>query len=687
MEFITTPLGYVMRFCYNLLSNYGLAIILFTFFTKIILFPISLWTHKNSIKLVRIQPELNFIKAKYFGDKDKISDEQLALYKREKYHSLAGMVPMILQLALLMLVIEIIYNPLTYVLHYDSNSISQIVTSACSAFGLDAESNSVQLAAVREIQNGFDIAGVDLTGIKALDMNFLCFDLSALPFKAKGVMLLVPLLAGFSALSLSLFQNKMNPLQAEQNKFEQIFTAAISIGISLILGGFVPAGIGFYWIFSNIFAMLQQVVLNAVISPKKNIDYDALEKSKEELEKLKSVSRHNSPKPGEESYKREKADYKRFFSVANKHFVIYAEGGGYYKYFAELVEYILKNSNIVIHYVTGDPNDNIFNIAKENSRVKAYFIGEKRLISLFMKMDADIVVMSTPDLENYHLKRSYLKKDIEYIYLVHGPMSTHMVMNKGCLDHFDTIFCVGDFQIPEIRKQEEIYNLPAKNLVVCGYGFLERLQRSYDAQRGSENEIKKILIAPSWQEQNILDSCIDLLLKELLGKGYNVVIRPHPEYVKRYRPRLEKIMERYEGYGGNDLTFELDFSDSRSLYNSDIVITDWSSTVFEFSYVTLKPCIFIDTPPKIYNADYKEIGIEPLEIQLRNIIGKSFPMDDMSGLADTVRNMLDDRASYAKIIEDARNKYVANYGNSGEVAGKYVIKQLIEKQRSQDNNS
>ena len=71
MEYISIPFGYVMKFCYSILSNYGLSIILFTFFTKVILFPVSLWTHKNSVNLLRIQPQINFIKAKYFGNKDR----------------------------------------------------------------------------------------------------------------------------------------------------------------------------------------------------------------------------------------------------------------------------------------------------------------------------------------------------------------------------------------------------------------------------------------------------------------------------------------------------------------------------------------------------------------------------------------------------------------------------------------
>lgn len=72
MHYICYPLGYVMKWCWELCGNYGLAIILFTLCTKIILIPVSVWVHKNSIKMVTIQPDINFIKAKYYGDRKEL---------------------------------------------------------------------------------------------------------------------------------------------------------------------------------------------------------------------------------------------------------------------------------------------------------------------------------------------------------------------------------------------------------------------------------------------------------------------------------------------------------------------------------------------------------------------------------------------------------------------------------------
>lgn len=681
MEYLAYPFGYIMRLCYNLLSNYGLAIILFTLLTKVVMLPVSLWTHKNSVKLVKLQPELNVIKAKYYGEKDKISEEQLSLYKREKYRPLAGMLPMVIQLVLLMCVVQIIYNPLSNVLAMDKNTASALINSVCADMGLDSSSNSIQLAVVKAIQDGFTVDGADLSAIKALDMNFLGFDLSSTPIAAGGIMLLVPVLAGGCALALCLFQNKMNPLQAEQGRAQQLATNALSVGISLVLGGFVPAGIGLYWIFSNLFTMVQQLVLNAIINPKKYIDYKALEESKKELEKIDSVGQKNKIEVGSQLYKREKTDYKKFFSVANKHLVIYSERNGYYKYFSTIIDYLLNNSNIIIHYVTSDPNDNIFNLAKENSKIRPYFIGEKKLITLFMKMDADIVLMTMPDIENFHYKRSYIRKDIEYIYTMHGPMSTHLLLNNHSLDSYDTIFCIGEFQIPEIRRQEEIYNLPPKNLVMTGYGFLEILKQQYDQMPRREGGIPRVLVAPSWQEDNILDLCLDELLSSLLGKGLNIIVRPHPEYVKRYSQRLDAIVKKYSDYKGDDLKFELDFTSSDSIYQSDLLITDWSAIAFEYSYVTLKPCLFINTPMKVMNKEYKQIGIEPLEIKLRNEVGVSLEVNEAGKAYNAAQSLLEQKDSYADKILNIRNTYISNFGKNGEVAGKYIIQQLIKKQK------
>ena len=113
MEVLYQALEWIMNGCYAICHNYGIAIILFTLISKIILLPVSIWVQKNSIKMVKMQPEINFLMAKHFGDKDTIAEEQAKIYKREKYHPMASMIPLVIQLLLLMGVIEVIKRGMT----------------------------------------------------------------------------------------------------------------------------------------------------------------------------------------------------------------------------------------------------------------------------------------------------------------------------------------------------------------------------------------------------------------------------------------------------------------------------------------------------------------------------------------------------------------------------------------------
>ena len=100
------PLEMLLAYCYRFVGDYGLAIILFTLLTKIILFPVSLWVQRNSIKMVVLMPDLNRLKLKYYGDKDKIAEETQELYKKAGYRPFLSTVPMFIQLLLLIGVIS-----------------------------------------------------------------------------------------------------------------------------------------------------------------------------------------------------------------------------------------------------------------------------------------------------------------------------------------------------------------------------------------------------------------------------------------------------------------------------------------------------------------------------------------------------------------------------------------------------
>lgn len=694
LYYICIPFGMLMKWCWQLVGNYGLAIILFTLATKLILLPVSIWIHKNSILMVKIQPQINFIKVKFFGDNDMIADEQSKLFKKEKYRPMLSLVPLIIQIVLLMAVVFIIYHPLDYLFGFSS----ELTDILGAHVGANLEDSGVQIEIIRMIQNGTLTATTAVEGIspetmsalceaaQSFELSFLGIDLSVVPSGVWGLYLLVPAIAGFSAWLLCFTQNKSNVLQHEQGALNKYGLMAVSVGISLYLGCFVPAGIALYWVASNVFAIVQMYILNAAINPKKYVDYKALEESRRALDELNSLdaSPENKQK-AKENKKRERKDYKRFFKIVNKHLVIYSEKSGFYKYFKDIIEALEKRSNVVIHYITNDPDDGIFELAKQNTNIKPYYIGIKKTIPLMMRLEADIVVMTTPDFNKMYIKRSVMKKDIEYIYVPHDMMSVHTTFNEGALDDFNTIFCTGEHVVNEVRATEKYYNLPEKTLVKFGYPLSDLLVAAGEEakSRPRTSDKKEILIAPSWQEDNLLDSCIDKLLDGLLCDEYHVTVRPHPEYVKRYGARMNTIIERYADRVGDRLTFQLDFSDNKAIYSSDLLITDWSGIAPEFCFATGKPAVFINTKMKCLNPNWEKIGCEAVEISLRNQLGIALDKEELDNVGERVRDLLARSPEYASRIAEIFDSFVYNHGRAGDEGAKYILGQLVGKSKTE----
>ena len=684
-SWIAAALGVVIRPCYSLTGNYALAILLFVLISKIILLPLSIWLQYNSIKLVKMQPEVNWLNVHHFGDRETIALERAKVNKKYGYNVWLGLVPIIVQFILLLGVVQVIYHPLNYVLGVDGATISEIERIASEISGMSTGESAIQLTAIDLIkEDAARFASVDasvLSSISSLNMTLFGLSLAVLPIKKLGITLLFPALAGGSSWLLCYTQNRSQVLQAEQSKWNKYGLMAFSVGLSLYLGFGVPAGIAYYWTLSNLTAILQMYLLNIAINPKKHVDYEELRKSQAALSELHELTRAGKPEGKDPNRKREKADFKRFFRVTNKHLVFYSEKSGFWKYYADIIEELLRRTNLKIHYVTNDPDDAIFERAKTEPRLVPYYIGTRKIVMALMRMDAEVVVMTTPDLNTYQLKRSFVKRDVEYIYTPHDMMSTHMGFRKGALDHFDTVLCVGPQQTEEIRATEKVYGLPEKKLLPCGYVLLDDLRR--DFKPAPIGDKPRILIAPSWQEDNLLDSVIDDLISELSGKGYRITVRPHPEYVKRYRARLDQLLERYAGADPEELIFETDFSSNRSIWESDLLITDWSGISVEFSYTTERPCVFVNTKIKCLNPEWEKLGITPLEIALRDKIGVSLDKDAVKGrIAETVSSMLTKRDEWRSQIAAVRDENVFNPGKCGAVAADYIIKTLSEKRES-----
>ena len=347
-----------------------------------------------------------------------------------------------------------------------------------------------------------------------------------------------------------------------------------------------------------------------------------------------------------------------------------------YPYVEEIINELEKRDQKIC-YVTSSKNDPVL----KNKEIKTFYIGDgSARTKFFLELKAWVLIMTMPDLDTYYIKRSKTFP-VNYIYLFHSMNSTHMEFQKGAFDRFDTIFCVGQHQIQEIRATEQLYNLKQKKLVECGYGLLDKLLKSRPSHSQenflSKNNKKKILIAPSWGKQNLLETVGIDLVKILLDAGYHVTVRPHPMTIKKSPKLIKQIKEKFEK--NPDFLLDTNTSSFEQLFSSYALITDWSGIGHEYAFVCERPVIYVDVPKKARNKKYDKIGFVPLEISIRSKIGEIISIQNLGSIPERIEFLYGHITDFQSKIKKIRDDTVFNIGKSGEAAANEIIRIINEK--------
>ena len=356
--------------------------------------------------------------------------------------------------------------------------------------------------------------------------------------------------------------------------------------------------------------------------------------------------------------------------------VFYSEDKNSWFIFESLINELINTYNASICYVTSSKDEPI--LKWENDKIKTFFIGEGiARTKFFLNLKADILIMTMPDLETFHIKRSKIYP-VHYVYLFHAMVSTHLVYQKNAFDHFDSIFCVGKYQIDEIRSAEKIYNLKPKNLIRCGYSHLDDLLKKYTIKINEIKEMKnsqtQILLAPSWGKDGLFETIIEDVIDVLLQNEYKVVLRPHPMSLKLSQKKIKSITKKFSS--NNNFRLEVDFPNFDSFLVSDVIISDWSGVALEFAFVFEKPVLYIDVPKKIRNPDFHDNPEIPIEISIRDKIGKIISPSNIDQIPTEIENLKEKLSEIKEVIRTIRNEKIFNVGNSEKSAAKYIIELL-----------
>lgn len=307
-DIIGIPFGYLMSWIYGFVGNYGIAIIIFTVVTKLLLFPVNYHTQKNSARMQLLNPKIEKLKKSYQNNPTKLQEEQQKLYQQEGLNPMSSCMPSLVQMILLFGVLDVVYKPLTHILHFSKeirNSAISIASELSVAAGgkeirsTDLRNELLTMEQLGKVPEKFAEVGENFKEtVMSFSEKFTMFgvNLGQTPEfhpeswnKESIVLFLIPCMAGLAQLILSIYtqlhQKKTNPNM--QNMGCMSVMMYLMPLFSVWFAFQVPAGVGFYWVWSSVFSFLITLGLNIYFTPERTvvINEKAKDKARKKAEK------------------------------------------------------------------------------------------------------------------------------------------------------------------------------------------------------------------------------------------------------------------------------------------------------------------------------------------------------------------------------------------------------------------
>lgn len=356
-------------------------------------------------------------------------------------------------------------------------------------------------------------------------------------------------------------------------------------------------------------------------------------------------------------------------------FVIFSDDKRYWSVFEPVCNELDKRGFDTV-YMTASPDDPA--LKHSTDHFSAQFIGEgNKAYAKLNFLNARVLLATTPGLEVYQWKRS---KEVDYyIHMQHAANDISGYRMFG-IDYFDAILISGDYQRDEIRELERLRNLPAKEVELIGIPYMDEMLKRLHAAPPVQNEKKIVLLAPSWGKSAIFSKYGGKILDVLLKTDYHIIVRPHPQSFTSEKERIEEIMERYPA--SEQLEWNRDPDNFEVLRKSDILISDFSGVIFDFSLVYDKPIIYADT--EFDNSPYDSCWIDAPYWTFTALprIGEKLTQENLDDLPMLIRSCLTEQKYVDGRIE-ARSETWCYPGEGAKRAADY----LIEKYRTLANNA
>ncbi|GHU64632.1 CDP-glycerol glycerophosphotransferase [Spirochaetia bacterium] len=353
-------------------------------------------------------------------------------------------------------------------------------------------------------------------------------------------------------------------------------------------------------------------------------------------------------------------------SQTNNPFVIYNEEKRYCNLFKPVLEEFEKRQ-IPLLYLTSGEDDPAFNGDYKFITVKVIGQGNRAFAYLNF-LSAGIVVMTTPGLEVYQLKRS--KNVKHYAFLEHSVTDSTQYRMFG-LDYFDSILLNSDYQIPHLRFIEKKRNRPEKQMVTVGCPYLDVFAERLKQLPVEENHPFTVLVSPSWGASGLLTRYGEKLIDELAKTFWRTIVRPHPQSKISEPLMLDKLKKRYEGC--NNIEWDFERENIYSLSKADIMISDFSGIIFDYLFLFDKPVLYNNQNFDMRPYDSYMLEDELWQFKTLKKVGVELKHDMFNRIEEVIASIADNSE-----LSDARHAAKAEAWMYQGEAGKRIADFMIE---------
>ncbi len=354
-----------------------------------------------------------------------------------------------------------------------------------------------------------------------------------------------------------------------------------------------------------------------------------------------------------------------------KKYVVYNEGLQYWNVFKPICEEF-ERRQIPLVYYTSAQKDPCFDAGYKF--VQPEFIGEGNMAFVKLNMiSAGIVLMTTPGLQVYQLKRS--KNAGHYAHILHAPSDATMYRLFG-IDYFDSVLLSGEYQKADLRYLEKQRGIKEKELAVVGCPYLDTLKEKMASIPPEEKHSFTVLVSPSWGKSAILSRYGERLLDPLVATGWNIIVRPHPQSKKSEKEVLDRLEKRYAD--AKNLVWNYERDNIFAMKKSDIMISDFSGIIYDYTFLCDKPVMYVNSDLDLmpYDAwDLPENGKKIWQFETLRKIGVELKEEQFANIKDVIQSASDSE-ELAKLRAKAKAEAWMNEGAAGKAVADFMLSKV-----------